>query len=132
MRLLRTRLLLPSQTEQTDWPFPCSLKPQEEEAGELRPKPDFRGQSDAVLGLGERLSVAVCLAFLGNIRPAEEHGIEANVLLLLAPVTQAAPCCMIPPGHLEGCSISPGEIQVRTTHEIPVARPPKLTRSFSP
>lgn len=76
--------------------IPCSLKPQEEEAGELRPKPDFRGQSDAVLGLGERLLVAVCLAFLGNIRPAEEHSIEAKVLLLLAPVTQAAPCCMIP------------------------------------
>lgn len=67
MRLLRSCLHLPAQTEQTDWPFPCSLKPREEEAGELRPKPDFRGQSDAVLGLGERLLVAVCLVCLGNI-----------------------------------------------------------------
>ena len=34
MHLLRSCLHLPAQTEQTDWPFPCSLKPREEEAGD--------------------------------------------------------------------------------------------------
>ena len=41
-----------------------------------------------------------------------------------------APC--IPPEHLEGCSISAGEIQVRNKDETPVAGSPKVTRSFSP
>lgn len=61
MHLLRSCLHLPSRTEQTGWRFLHSLKPQEEEAGELRPWPDFRGQNNAALGLSESLSAVVCL-----------------------------------------------------------------------